>query len=72
MINGEKKRWVKYCARGRIHKTFFSSQLANGTSKLECLSLAAFCESDVKGTSPCGLYYKHIMIVNDDSRVVSK
>jgi hypothetical protein len=53
-------------------KPFFSSQLANGTSKLECLSLAAFCESDVKGTSPCGLYYKHIMIVNDDSRVVSK
>jgi hypothetical protein len=24
------------------------------------------------GTGPCGLYYKHITIVNDDSRVVSK
>jgi hypothetical protein len=31
------------------------------------------CEEDMfHSTDTCGLYYKHIMILNDDSSVVSK
>jgi hypothetical protein len=42
----------------------FPSSLLSPTNKLECLFLARILV--------CGLYYKLMTIVNDDSRVVNK
>jgi hypothetical protein len=47
--------------RANLIKLFMSSSMTHWTNKLDYIGFAS-----------SGLYYKHITIVNDDSRIVNK
>jgi len=69
-----KKYWIRftlplYCKLGRLRAIDQFLQQGNSPAyqKNESISSKKFKKIDF-----CGLYYKHVMIVNDDSSIVSK
>jgi len=46
----------RHATEGECHKTFFSSQLANGANKLACLSLGKPLQPSLKFPGKAGAY----------------